>query len=109
MAQSQVWSTRLLQMHFGLGQVMGQVMRNRMEECQKQVGMWTRTWLQLVSCTLVAHDVLIWRAESDRRRGRNRSYEFPLGYSFFYPLALQFKVPSKVREIALYVCQIKSV
>ena len=46
------------------------VMRNRMEECRKQVGMQTRTWLQLPSCALVAHNVLIWKAESDREKRR---------------------------------------
>ena len=35
-------------------------------------------------------------------------YESPLGYSFFYPRPLHCKAQSKVREISLYVCQIKS-
>jgi len=59
----------MLRMRFGSGRVM----RNGTDECQKRVGRRTRTWLQLLSCTLVAHDVLIWKAESDRRRGGNRS------------------------------------
>ena len=54
----------LLQMCFGSGWVM----RNRMEECQKQVRMWTRTWPQLLSCALVAHDILIWNTRSNREK-----------------------------------------
>jgi len=54
----------LLRMCFGSGRVMW----NGTGECRKRVGMRTRTWLQLLSCALVAHDVLIWKAESDRRR-----------------------------------------
>ena len=35
------------------------------------------------------------------------SYESPLGYSFFYPLASTIYGIIKVWEISLYVCQIK--
>ena len=60
---------QLLRMRFGSGRVM----RSGTDECQKRDRRRTRTWLQLLSCALVAHDVLIWKAESDRRRGGNQS------------------------------------
>jgi len=54
----------LLQMCFRLGWVMW----NGLEECWKQVRMQTRTWLQLLSCTLITHCILIWKAETDREK-----------------------------------------
>jgi len=40
--------------------------QNGLDECWKDS---ERTWLQLLSCPLIAHSVLIWKAESDREKG----------------------------------------
>jgi len=42
------------------------------------VRIWTRTWLQLLSCTLIAHSVLIWKAESDREKRQKPKLIFRL-------------------------------
>ena len=37
-----------------------------------------RTWFQLLSCTFVAHSVLIWKAESDREKRQEPQLIFRL-------------------------------
>ena len=66
---------------------LGWVMWNGTEVGRKWVGMWTRTWLQLLSCTLIAHSVLIWKAESDREKRQKPKLIFRLklqGYTSRY-------------------------
>ena len=43
----------------------GRVMQDRTGECRKRVGRRTRTWLQLLSCALIAHNVLIWLSQTE--------------------------------------------